>query len=91
MCFDTVNRTWEFTERVHRAQELLTECVLAVQQQVESEEVAVGEANEAAGVECVLTDNGVHGQGQGEVADDGEVKSAKAKVSAIAGVKHKLL
>lgn len=84
MCYDTVNRTWEFTERVHRAQELLTECVLVVQQQVESEEVAVGEVNEAAGVECVLTDNGVQRQGKAEAADDGGGKSVKAKVRAVA-------
>lgn len=83
MCFDTVNRTWEFTERVHRAQELLAECVLAVQQQQESKDIA-REMNETAGVECVLSDNGGQVPGQGEVGDDGGGNSAKMKVRVVA-------
>lgn len=74
LCFDTVNRTWEYTERVHRAQELLAECALVVQQQ-ESEESAREERDEM--VECVLSDSAVQGETNGEE----KVKSGKAKVN----------
>lgn len=87
VCFDTVNRTWEFTERVHRAQELLAECVLALQQQQESEEI-VREVTEVGGVDCVLQDNGVAVHNQGETVDDGGVKSVKTKVGYLCIVLH---
>lgn len=74
LCFDTVNRTWEFTERVHRAQELLAECALVVQQQ-ENEESAREERDDM--VECVLSDSGVQGETNGGV----KVKCAKVKVN----------
>lgn len=77
MCFDTVNRTWEFTERVHRAQELLAECALVVEQQ--PSEDTVREERDAM-VECVLSDTGVHMESSGESVSDGKTKPAKIKV-----------
>lgn len=84
VCCDTVNRTWEFTERVHRAQELLVECALAVQQQQQQQQdEVVVEVNETTEVECVLRDNVMPAESQGEVGVDEGEKSSKVKVKTL--------
>lgn len=82
MCFDTVNRTWEFTERVRRAQELLAECALSVQQDNEGAAAGRDDGKDAI-VECMLSDSGMQAgnQSDGVDASDEKVKPARVKVS----------
>lgn len=69
-----MDRTWEFSEKIQRAQELLTSVSLGT---------VANDERESDMVECVLSDSVVREELRGTAGESEKAKTEKVKVSVV--------